>query len=212
MYRGNRPQIGLYPLATVACCGAPVGLHLLVHGIVGCIAAIGRRNGYRLLIVQQHPSGKCRIHFARTVFFITESRQKMRIVSESGAAPHHIIPVKSGRPDTNPSFKIIFNRQHNRAHMPVLIVVVFECCTMSCSPGKASQLHAQRIGLLGIKTQWTIGYSHPIGITTELGTRSAILQIIFVVVFGDPGAFHEWIKKGIVHMFPKPLPTIPPGL
>ncbi len=56
-----------------------------------------------------------------------------------------------------------------------------------------------------------IAYHHTIGIAAELGSGCAILQIIFAVMFGHPGAFNEGIKEGIIEVFAKTLPAIAPG-
>src|ERR1700761_1567771 len=117
------PKIRLYPFSRIPGCRAPVSLYTLIHGIVGSVLTQRRRNGYGLVIVQQHPSGKasvCKI---------------MRIVAVAGITEHDIILVKPRWPDTDPSFKIIFYRYGHGADMPVAAVAILEGGAMSRSPG-----------------------------------------------------------------------------
>ena len=95
--------------------------------------------------------------------------------------------------------------------MPVVAGIVPEGASMACPPCKSAQLHAEGIGLRGKWPQGVVAYQHSVGIATEFGSRGSILQVIFPLVFGHVGAFHERIEESIVHVFAKPLPAIAPG-
>ena len=60
--------------------------------------------------------------------------------------------------------------------------------------------------------QGRVADHHSVGITAKFCTGSAVLQIIFPIVFGHPRTFNKWIQESVVKMFSKALPSIPPWL
>src|SRR5436190_801390 len=81
---------------------------------------------------------------------------------------------------------------------------------MSCTSCKTTQFHAQWIRLRGERAQWAITNNYSVCIATELGSRRTILQIIFPIMLRHPCAFNKRVKESVIHMLPKPLPSIAP--
>src|SRR5436309_1673874 len=83
---------------------------------------------------------------------------------------------------------------------------------MASSPDKPAGLETKWIRLRNKRSERRITHHHPICIAAHFGSRSAILKVIFSIVFGHPGSLDESIQKGIVHVFPESLPAITPTL
>src|SRR5579872_3564853 len=137
----------------------------------------------------------------------------MRIIPITGITVHDIILIEPGRPDPDPTFKVVLYRNRDRADVPVVLFAVLESGAMSRPPRKSARFKRQGIGLrCKVISDRPRTYDHAVGVAAELGAGSAILQIIFSVMFGHPGAFDKRVQEGVVPVFAKSLPAVPPVL
>ncbi len=137
-------------------------------------------------------------------------RQISRVITKGCIAIHDIIIIETGGPDTDTSFKIVFNANSDCRYMPVIIPVVLECCTVSCSVCETAGFKAEGHRLRDKRTEGIITHYHTIGITAEFCSRCSILKVIFPVVFSHPGTLNKRVQKSVVHVFAETLPAISP--
>ena len=136
-------------------------------------------------------------------------RQKRRIVAISGVTVQNPVGIKARRPNPDTAFKVILGTDSNRRNVPILVVRIGIGRAMPCSSCKSAGLVRKRVVRLVFKRpKRTVAYVNPIGITAELGSGRAILQVIFVVVFGHERAFGKRLQKRIVVIFAETFPAM----
>src|SRR6202035_1995798 len=93
--------------------------------------------------------------------------------------------------------------------MPPVFICVLVGRTMSGPARKTAGFI--RKGITCLVSEWPEGmirYIDAIAIATHLRARSAILQVIFPVIFIHPGPFDKRIQKIIVVVFPEAFPAV----
>ena len=81
--------------------------------------------------------------------------------------------------------------------------------SMTGTAGEAAGFIGKGIGrLVSEWSQRMVGYINTVAITPDLCTGSAILQIVFTIVFIHPCAFYKWIEEIIIVVFAKSLPAM----
>src|SRR4249919_2033642 len=129
-------------------------------------------------------------------------RKKLRIVTKSRIRPECSVGVKTRGPDADPSFKIIFHIHNHGRYMPPASKRILVCSSMARTPRESTGFIGKRIRrLISEWSQRMVGNINTVAIAPDLRTGSAILQVVFTIVFIHPCAFYKWIQEIIVVVF-----------
>ena len=121
------------------------------------------------------------------------------IIAECRDAVHHAVVVKRRGIQADAPLKLVLEREHARAHMPVVARQVGKGASMPYPLHKATGLVTHGIVLLvGERAQWVVAHIDAVGIDLELGARGAVLEIILAVMLGHESPFHERLESHLV--------------
>src|SRR5690606_18356792 len=105
-----------------------------------------------------------------------------RVIPISRIAVHHIVRIKTRRPDAQSSFKIVLLAQYDRRNMPPMPKIVLIGGPVPRSSGKAPGLIGKGIVFLVAEPfQGIVTDIDPIGIPAELGAWGPVLQVVSVI-------------------------------
>ena len=134
-HRLHVAQVNDDPLLVAATSGTPAGAHVLVGEVCGDKCAVGARHLAWLAIGEEHPPRK-------TVGGILDVTVGIPagVVTEGRVAEHHAILVKGGGIKSDATFKLVLERQHAGAHVPIVALEIGKGASMPHTLHKAARL------------------------------------------------------------------------
>ena len=202
-------QVHHHPFIITAAGSTPVGAHALI-GETGCRqGTVTGRHGAGFIVGKQHPARKT----VGRIFDIAVGIPA-RIIAESRNAIHHAIGIERRGIKPHAPFKLVFEREHAGAHMPVVAFQVGKGAPMTDALHKSTWFVTHGVVLLiGEGTQRVVAHIDTVGIHLELGARCTILEVISAVMLGHERPFHERFECHLVIVVhPEALPSMLVGL